>query len=571
MAIILVVDDDPQVRAVLRRLAERAGHQVLTADSVSHARRTLAAQDVNLVICDSSLPGEDGIVLVREIAAQLPDTAVFMLTGVDDPDLAQQVLELGATAYVMKPFAPNEILINIANSLRLRELEQERRRHLRGVETTLIDRTQALQAALCELESAGSDDLDGSAHDLADRLTSALTLRSEETGAHIDRMSQYAVILAEAHGVAWPAETVRIAGMLHDVGKIGVPDAVLLKPGPLTPAEFELVKRHPEFGFRLLANSAAEPVRLGASIALTHHERWDGGGYPRGLAGERIPIEGRIAAVADVFDALTSNRVYRAAMPITDAVRMLEDGRGTHFDPNLVTHFIGALDEILAIRDRYADPPAEAPIDVVLVDDHAMFADSLARLLSREPGIRLLGTASTAAEGVALTRRHVPDVVLMDWELPDGDGLAATEQIRAALPQVKVLLLTGSPDDAVLEAALRAGCSGFLSKHESADKLVEAIRLVHADEPAFPTRVMMSLLSQEPRPPRATPSTLSIREIDVLELIAQGLTIEHVARRLTLSTHTIRNHVRNAMAKLDVHTRLEAVMLAAREGLIRTP
>ncbi len=147
----------------------------------------------------------------------------------------------------------------------------------------------------------------------------------------------------------------RLASQLHDVGKVAVPDSILLKPGKLTPEEFEVIKGHAETGYEMLAGSSSEVVQLGAQIARTHHERWDGGGYPRGLLGEEIPTEGRIAAVADVFDALTSDRVYRPALPVKSAIQMMREESGRHFDPELLDAFFGARSEIDAIRHAYAD------------------------------------------------------------------------------------------------------------------------------------------------------------------------------------------------------------------------
>jgi putative two-component system response regulator len=180
--------------------------------------------------------------------------------------------------------------------------------------------------------------------------------RDEETGRHLQRMSSYCSILARQIGrSAEDVERLRLASQLHDVGKVAIPDGVLLKPGKLTPEEFEIIKGHTDTGYKMLFGSASDVVQLGGLIAYTHHERWDGTGYPRHLAGETIPQEGRIAAVADVFDALTSDRVYRAAMPVKPAVTMMKEERGRHFDPELLDAFWLASDEVEDVRMRYAD------------------------------------------------------------------------------------------------------------------------------------------------------------------------------------------------------------------------
>jgi putative two-component system response regulator len=569
MAVVLVVDDDPQVRGVVSRVLDQGGHRALGAASVAEARGLLAGHDVDLVICDVNLPGESGVELLREIGAALADTAVFMLTGVDDPAVAREALELGATAYVVKPFVANEILINVANSLRLRDLERHRRAQAEELESKLLDRNRALQGALRDL-AATSRRAASSEQDAVDRLAAALTLHDDETGAHIDRMSRYAMVLAREQGIeTWPLDGLRLATMLHDVGKIGIPDTILLKAGPLTDEEFAVVKRHPEMGYRLLAESDSEVLRLGASIAWTHHERWDGTGYPRGLARVDIPVEGRIAAVADVFDALTSNRCYRPAMDPAAAVGILRDGQGRHFDPELVDRFIGAIDEILETRARHPDPVLAEPIRVLLVDDHAMFAESVARLLGREEGLRLVATAASSSEAFDAARRHRPDVVLMDHDLPDGDGLSAVAAIRSELPDTKVVLVTGRTDDAVLVAALKAGCAGFLDKTQTIDRLVGAVRSVHAGEAVVPPGKMAALLGAIRRDQQGGPaSQLTVREIEVLDLVARGLQVEAIAGQLFLSMHTVRNHVQRAMEKLGAHSRLEAVTIAVRQGIV---
>jgi putative two-component system response regulator len=179
--------------------------------------------------------------------------------------------------------------------------------------------------------------------------------RDEETGKHLQRMSDYCEILARHSGLSPErCELVRLASQLHDVGKVAISDTILLKPGMLTDEEFETIKSHAETGYDMLRGSSSEVVQVGALIARTHHERWDGAGYPRGLAGESIPLEGRIAAIADVFDALTSDRVYRPAFPFMDAVKMVSAERESHFDPALAYEFIAALPEVESVHEAYA-------------------------------------------------------------------------------------------------------------------------------------------------------------------------------------------------------------------------
>ena len=191
---------------------------------------------------------------------------------------------------------------------------------------------------------------------VVERLSIAAEFRDDETARHVQRMSRYTALLATRAGASPErAEQVRIAAVMHDVGKIGIPDSILLKPGKLTPEERRIMEQHSEIGYRILSGSRSELLTLAAQIAWTHHERVDGNGYPRRLAGDDIPPEGRMAAIADVFDALTSNKVYKKASPLPQAIEIMREGRGSHFDADLLDLFLDAMDEVVRIKERYAD------------------------------------------------------------------------------------------------------------------------------------------------------------------------------------------------------------------------
>lgn len=356
MAYLLIVEDEEPLRRALCRTLERGGHSVLEAADAEQARAILGAHSVDLMLCDINMPGESGLELVRSVRSQSPLIAVIMITAVDDPEVAKEALELGAYGYVIKPTRSNELLINVASGLRRHELELARLEQIRELEAKLVTRGAALRDLVSQLEQTQAN-VHQAEQDAVNRLVTALTLRSEETGGHIQRMGGYAAALAKRRGVeAWTDNEIRLAAMLHDVGKIGIPDAILLKPGSLTEDEFDIIRRHSDLGHSLLRDGRSKVVLLGARIALTHHERWDGSGYPSGLAGEQIPIEGRIAAVADVFDALTSDRVYRSALPFDQAADAMRAERGAHFDPDLIDIFVESLDELETIRVGHPDP-----------------------------------------------------------------------------------------------------------------------------------------------------------------------------------------------------------------------
>ena len=356
MAQLLMVDDDSNFRRALKRSLERAGHRVLEACDVQAAREVLTAHPIDLVLCDVNMPGDSGLELVRSVVDELPDTAIVMLTGVDDPKVADEALAIGAHGYMVKPVGGNEARILVAASLRHRELELARRQYVEELESKILSRTTALRDALDQLEQTEASVRDAE-RDAVDRLVAALTIRSEETGAHIRRVGRFCAMLARLAGVGlWSEDEMCLAAMLHDVGKIGIPDSILLKPGPLDPGEREIIERHSDLGNRMLSNGRSPVLILGAQIALSHHERWDGTGYPNRLANDEIPLAGRIAAIGDVFDALTSKRVYRGALPLAEASVQMRAEAGRQFDPQLLDLFLGAADQLEAIRAAHPDP-----------------------------------------------------------------------------------------------------------------------------------------------------------------------------------------------------------------------
>jgi response regulator RpfG family c-di-GMP phosphodiesterase/DNA-binding CsgD family transcriptional regulator len=384
-------------------------------------------------------------------------------------------------------------------------------------------------------------------------------------------MSRYSAMLAEKVRFAGASrEDVRLASALHDVGKIGVPDSILLKPGALDPDEYAVMQRHAQLGFRLLNGSASDLLQLGSVVALNHHEWWDGNGYPQGLRGDEIPELARIAAVSDVFDALTSDRVYRPAMPFDDAIEIMVSLRGRQFEPRLSDAFLSSMDEVRLIRDANPDVEAHggAPIRVLVVDDRTMLAESLVRLLGDEEGIVVLGRAASLAEARALVAAQEPDVILMDFELPDGDGAAGTREIKMVTPSAKVIMLTADTDEDALVRAIAAGCSGFVDKREDPETLVSAVRSAHQGEAVISPERLPALLERLRPTRRGLTATLTPREIEILGLVASGLSDDAIAQRIFVSPVTVRNHVQNVLFKLQVHSKLEAVATAAREGVI---
>lgn len=352
---ILIVDDDEAIRRLLGHLLKSYGYPCTLVGNAREARLRLSEQEFSLVLCDVNMPGESGLELVRHVLRDHPFIAVVMVTGMDDPQFADIALENGAYGYILKPFKPNEILISVANALRRQRLEIENFNHREKLEQMVLERTSALRQAIARLEQA-EQEARLSQEETIQRLAIAIELRDQTTADHIRRMSHYCELLARKSGLdmEW-CNLIRIASPMHDIGKIGTPDRVLLKPGKFTPEEFQTITRHTEIGYQLLGGSNGKLLKMAATIAWTHHEKFDGTGYPRGLSGETIPLEGRIAAIADVFDALTNKRAYKPAYSVKQTLEIMQERRGKHFDPALLDPFLQSIDEALAIKNRYTD------------------------------------------------------------------------------------------------------------------------------------------------------------------------------------------------------------------------
>ena len=359
--LILVVDDEEPIRRLLAYLLQSHGYTVESAADAREARQKLATQPYALMLCDVNMPGESGMDLVRHTLIAHPHTAAIMVTGLDSSVLANAALDVGAFGYIVKPFESNEVLIDVANALRRRRLELENRYHRENLEDIVRTRTLALQQALEWLERTEKE-LRLSREETIQRLAIAAEFRDNATAKHVQRMSHYCELLASKAGLSPErCDLIRTASPMHDIGKIGTPDHVLLKPGKFTEEEFGVIAQHAEIGYRILSGSDAELLKVAAMIAYTHHERFDGTGYPRRLKGETIPIEGRIAAIADAFDALTTQRVYKPAFELGHAIDLMRKHRSAHFDPELLDTFIASTDELTRIHDQYADRTDPTP------------------------------------------------------------------------------------------------------------------------------------------------------------------------------------------------------------------
>ncbi len=331
---ILIVDDQPGNVRLLEVFLAEAGYRHIagTTDPTSVLER-LDAAPLDLLLLDMRMPVLDGLSVLQLLheAIHQEGLQVIVLTAQTERETRLAALGLGARDYLVKPFDTEEVLCRIRNALETRFLYQDRAGEAERLEELVGKRTEQLIETQFELVRC---------------LARAGEFRDSDTGSHILRVSVGCHLLAQAAGLPRErVELIRYAAMMHDIGKIGIADQVLLKPTRLTPEEFEQIKEHCQFGVDILGDYNADVTQMAREIAFTHHERWDGKGYPCGLAGEAIPIEGRITAIIDVYDALTSERPYKSAMSAEDALAIVRDSAGSQFDPALVAHFLAIYPE----------------------------------------------------------------------------------------------------------------------------------------------------------------------------------------------------------------------------------
>ena len=340
---ILIIDDEPINLKLLDKILQSQGYQHLVL--ISDPREVLNAYHAHspdLILLDINMPHLDGYQVMEQLK-ELQDPLlppIIILTAQHGKDYLLRALNAGARDFITKPFDRNELLMRVRNLLDAQLAHRLMHDQKNMLEQLVQQRTEELRQTRLQV---------------VQRLGRAAEYRDEETGSHILRMSHMSALLARALG--WSdsdCELMLHASPMHDIGKIGIPDAILLKPGKFEPNEWEIMKTHARIGGELLEGDNSDLMRMAREIAYTHHEKWDGSGYPNGLSGDAIPQAGRIAALADVFDALTSVRPYKKAWTIEAAIDLIKENRGTHFDPQLVDVFLIQLPAILDIRERFA-------------------------------------------------------------------------------------------------------------------------------------------------------------------------------------------------------------------------
>ncbi len=352
---ILIVDDEEINRELLEALIASFGHEPKMARDGVEALAKLKL-NIDLVLLDVMMPVMNGFEVARRIR-QDPDTSdlpIVMVTALTSKEDRLLSVQAGANDFITKPIDKTELQVRTESLLKMKEAQDAIKRHRGMLEETVQKRTAALRKAL--EETAEAQRRTHQAHlETIQCLAMAAEYKDKDTAAHIHRMSNYCAIIARVlHLPPGEVELILQTSPMHDMGKIGIPDIILRKPGKLNKDEWNIIKQHSTIGSRILIGSSSELLQAGEVIALSHHEKWDGSGYPKGLKGEDIPLIGRITAVADVFDALTTERPYKKAFSNEKAYEILREGRGTHFDPKVLDAFFERLDDVVAIQDQYS-------------------------------------------------------------------------------------------------------------------------------------------------------------------------------------------------------------------------
>ena len=369
--VILLVDDEQAIRNSVKRVLRNEGLDFLEAGNGREALGVLSAEHVDLVLLDLRMPLMNGYEFLESFRRtdQNQTVPVCVMTASSDNTERQKAIDLGADDFLEKPANVVELKTRIKSLVRISRFQHQMRDMNAQLEARVEERTNELMETVARLEHA-KNATEMAYRETVMRLTMAAEMKDECTAAHLERIGHYASLLARQSG--WSEEDANLlvdASKMHDIGKLGIPDSILNKPGKLTKEEFDVMKTHAEIGARILSGSRSRLLSMGATVALTHHERFDGSGYPKGSSGQDIPLVGRIVAIADVFDALMSKRSYKEAFSLDKTLEIMRADSGSHFDPELLDLFLEDVSELLKIHDQYTDVET-MPVSAAFSIDH---------------------------------------------------------------------------------------------------------------------------------------------------------------------------------------------------------
>ncbi len=348
---ILVVDDEEPIRNLVSKVLQKIGFEIETAEDGFEALAKIEL-DVDLVLTDIGMPGLDGYEVIQRMRSQerFKSIPIVVLTAFSTREDRLKALRSGADDFITKPIDNSELQIRIKSLMERRKAVVELENYKKELEGTVERRTLSLRKSLEEVVTTKRM-LREAHYETIKCLVTAAEFKDKDTADHIRRMSQYCALIAKGIRMSpSDVELMQFASPMHDVGKIGVPDEILMKPDKLEKEEWPIIQNHTKIGYEILKKSESTVLEAGRIIALSHHEKWDGSGYPQGLEKSNIPLQGRICAIADVFDALTSVRPYKKAFPNSEAFDLLSDGAGKHFDPDLVGVFENLKSDIVRIQ-----------------------------------------------------------------------------------------------------------------------------------------------------------------------------------------------------------------------------
>lgn len=350
----LIIDDEFTSRVILNKIVSGI-HPNIIVEPFSNPVAAMDWAKLNLpdlIVVDHMMSAISGIELVKHIRRipHLIDVPIVFVTANEEREVRHQALAEGATDFILKPIEPYECHTRCRNLLSMRIYQR-----------VVLERAHSLEQAI----SVATQPIIEREHETLFRLAKAGEFRDADTSNRVPRMAKYSGLIAQGMGLnPERCNLIEFAAPMHDIGKIGVQDQILLKPGKLNFSEFEMMKKHPLIGYEILQNSSSKFIRLGAEIALGHHEKFDGSGYPHGIKGDEIPLEARIVAVADVYDALTSTRPYKTPWPVEQTLDYLTNNKGSHFDPDCVNAFMLQYEKVQAIQQQLPDVPAPPGLKV---------------------------------------------------------------------------------------------------------------------------------------------------------------------------------------------------------------